>query len=53
MQPLYKKYKSIIPNAKETWKKIISLPLFPDLKFSEVDYIVNKLKLFDKNYSKY
>jgi len=53
MQPLYKKYKSIIPNAKETWKKIISLPLFPDLKFSEVDYIVNKLELFDKNYSKY
>lgn len=53
MQPLYKKYKSIIPNAKETWKEIISLPLFPDLKFSEVDYIVNKLELFDKNYSKY
>ncbi len=53
LQPLYKNYKSKITNAKKEWVKIISLPLFPDLKISEVNFIIKILKKFDKNFNKY
>ena len=53
LQPLYKIYKAKIPIAKKEWLKIISLPLFPDLKLSKVDFIIRELKNFDKNFEKY
>ena len=45
--------KAKIPIAKKEWLKIISLPLFPDLKLSKVNFIVRALKNFDKNFDKY
>ena len=46
LHPLYKKYNSKIPIAKKVWKEIVSLPLHPNLKFSEIDFINKKLKEF-------
>ena len=51
--PLYKKYKANIPNAKKTWKELVSLPLFTDLKDSEINYILKKVKDFDKDFRKF
>jgi len=46
---LYKKFKrGKLNNAYNNWKKIISLPFFPDLNKKNVDYIINCLKTFDK-----
>ncbi len=46
---LYKKFKrGKLFNAYNNWKKIISLPFFPDLNKKNVDYIINSLKTFDK-----
>ena len=41
LQPLYKIYKAKVPIAKKEWLKIISLPLFPDLKLSKVNFKSN------------
>ncbi len=49
----YKKYKHQTPNAKKIWKEIVTLPLFPELKFKEVKYICSKIRYFDKNYAEY
>ena len=49
LHPLYKKYKSKIPVAKKIWKEILSLPLHPNLKLTEVEYINRKLKEFSLN----
>ena len=46
---LYKKYhKANLVNAYKNWKKIISLPFFPDLEQKNINYIINCLKTFDK-----
>ena len=50
LHPLYKKYNSKIPIAKKVWKEIVSLPLHPNLKFSEIDFINKKLKEFSLNH---
>ena len=46
LHPLYKKYKSKIPNALKTWKELVTLPLHPHLKKKEIDYINAKLREF-------
>lgn len=51
--PIYKKFKANFPNAKETWKQLVSLPLFTDLKLSEISLILKKVKFFDKYYNKF
>ena len=50
---VYKKYKSKIPNALKTWKELVSLPLFPELKKTEVKYITNIVKKFDQNFKNF
>jgi len=50
MHPLYKKYKSKIPVTKKVWKELVTLPLFSDIKISDVNYIVEKLREFDNKY---
>ena len=50
LQPLYKKFKSNTPVALKTWKQLLTLPLFPDLKLNEVDYVVSQVVKFDKLY---
>jgi perosamine synthetase len=34
------------PVAEETWKKIVTLPLYPDLKHSEQDFIIQSIRSF-------
>ena len=48
MHPLYKKYKSSIPVAKQVWKELITLPLFSDISNKEINYISKSLREFDK-----
>lgn len=50
---VYKKYKSEVPNALKIWPELVTLPLYPELKLSEVRFILKKLFEFDKNYEKY
>ena len=50
MHPLYKKYKSKIPVTKKVWKELVTLPLFSDIKISDVNYIIEKLREFDNKY---
>jgi perosamine synthetase len=48
MHPLFRKYSGDIPIAARVWKTMVTLPLFPDLKDEEVDYVVSALTAFDR-----
>ena len=49
LNKIYKKYNNNnLKNAMQIWKKIISLPFYPDLDDKKINYIVNCLKIFDK-----
>ena len=47
--PLYKDITKI-PNAKFIWKQLLSLPLFPDIKSDQINYIIKKVKEFDTKF---
>ena len=51
--PLYKKFKAKVPKATKTWKELASLPLFIDLSSKNLNFILKKVKKFDKNYNKF
>lgn len=38
-----------LPNTEKITREIISLPMYPELSFTEVDYICNSIKEFDKS----
>lgn len=50
---IYKKYNHKVSNALKIWKELVSLPLFPDLKKTQVRYIVKAVREFDKNYKNF
>ncbi len=51
--PYYKKYRSVkLPGAAEYYKSCLSLPIFPDLKKSEINYICNKIKIIINKFKK-
>lgn len=50
LHPLFKNFKSDIPVSEEIWQTMITLPLFPELKNEEVDYVVDALQYFDHHY---
>ena len=43
---MYKPYYRQLPVAEEIWKRIATLPLFPDLTDDEVNYILDSIKTF-------
>ncbi len=43
---MYHSYKGETPVADSIWKKLLTLPLFPDLKDEEVDFIIRKIREF-------
>lgn len=43
---MYKKYKGKTPVCNQAWKKLLTLPLFPDLTDEQVEYIIDKIKKF-------
>lgn len=47
MHPLFKGYDSGVPVSKQVWQEIVTLPLFPDLTYAEIDYIIDALIEFD------
>lgn len=44
--PIYKDIKSNCPIAEEVWKKILTLPLFPDMTNEEVEKVVKCINKF-------
>jgi len=52
LQPFYLKkfgtYKGMCPVAEEMYKKILSLPIYPSLKKSQIDYVIKNIKMFFK-----
>ena len=52
LHPLYKKYNKNIKNSLRVWKELVTLPCFPDMKNQEVNYIINTIKVFDKQLTK-
>ncbi len=43
---IYERYRSETPISDDIWKKILTLPLFPDLKIEDVYFIADKIKGF-------
>jgi perosamine synthetase len=52
LHPLYKKYNKNIKNSLIVWKEIVSLPFFPELKDSQIKFIIKSLCEFDKSFSR-
>lgn len=44
LQPAYQKWKKKLPNTEYVGKRVVTLPLYPDLNFKEVD-LISKLVL--------
>ena len=49
LHPLYRKYNSNVENVISTWKDLVSLPFFPDIKNKEVDYVIRCTREYFKN----
>jgi len=45
---MYRPFRGETPISDSVWKKLLTLPLFPDLKDEEVDLVVEKIKEFGK-----
>jgi len=43
---IYEGFKGETPTSDDIWKKILTLPLFPDLKAEDIYYITDKIKGF-------
>jgi perosamine synthetase len=44
---IYKPFYRKLPIAENVWKKLITLPLYPDLRNEEVDFIIDKVMKFE------
>jgi len=45
---MYHQFRGETPIADSIWKKLLTLPLFPDLKDDEVEFIIKEIKEFGK-----
>jgi len=43
---MYKKYKGEAPVSDTVWKRLLTIPLYPDLKLEEVNLIINSIVEF-------
>lgn len=50
LQQAYRKWKKLLPNTELIGKKIVTLPLYPGLKYKEVDYISKLVLNWRKKY---
>lgn len=49
MQPIYREYNFSLPRTEEWARTILSLPIYPEMRNDEVDYVCNVIKeLFEK-----
>lgn len=44
---MYRKFKADVPVCERIWKELLTLPLYPDLRNKEVDFIIEEIKKFD------
>lgn len=44
--PMYKNFKADVPVTEKVWKKIVTLPLFPDLTSGEMDRVIEAVRAF-------
>tara|TARA_B100001059_G_scaffold223840_1_gene249284 strand:+ start:405 stop:1094 length:690 start_codon:yes stop_codon:yes gene_type:complete len=47
LHPLYKKYRNKTNNSTKVWKELFSLPFFPDIKKTQIDYVLKFVKKFE------
>jgi len=45
---MYHPFRGETPTSDSVWKKLLTLPLFPDLKNEEVDFIIQEIREFGK-----
>jgi len=45
---MYRAFRGQTPISDSVWKKLLTLPLFPDLKNEEVDFIIREIREFGK-----
>jgi perosamine synthetase len=45
---MYQSYRTFLPVAERIWRRIVTLPLFPDLTNEQIDYIVECIQEFGK-----
>ncbi len=53
LQPYYQKIgysKDLCPRAEEFYKKVISIPIYPTMKASEIEYVIKTLKKVSNDY---
>ncbi|OUV61473.1 MAG: UDP-4-amino-4-deoxy-L-arabinose-oxoglutarate aminotransferase [Candidatus Pelagibacter sp. TMED128] len=49
LHPLYKKFKSKIPNSLKIWKELVTVPTYPNMTKSQLRYVIKSLKEFDRS----
>jgi perosamine synthetase len=48
LYPMYAPFSSELPVTERIWKKLVTLPIFPDLTDEQVDYIIDAVRSFGK-----
>jgi perosamine synthetase len=43
---MYQPYARVLPNTESVWKKVLTLPLFPDLADKQQDFIISSIREF-------
>jgi len=48
LYPVYEKYRRSLPVTERVWKRLVTLPLFPDLTAAQVDHVVGSIREFGR-----
>ena len=48
LHPLYKKYDTDLKVSKALWKEFVTLPLYPELRQEEIEYVIDAVKEFGR-----
>jgi len=48
LHPLYKKYKNNISNSLNIWKELVTVPTYPNMTKTQLNFVIKNLKEFDK-----
>ena len=48
LYPVYEPFKRSLPVTERVWKRLVTLPLFPDLTTAQVDHIVSSVQEFGR-----
>ncbi len=48
LHPIYKKYNKDLKKVLHTWKYLVSLPFFPEIKDKEINYVIKNVKNYFK-----